>query len=152
MNHNYHKTIQIPTELHNKFIDEAIKQELMILEFFRYAPSGLTRWEAFLIMHRFKEKPSQSSCGRAVSNLFRDDKILATEQKRHGEYTQHDNTVYIFNPNPRVKLTKHNIKLDDYQVFLLEHVLNDYAEIKTDDPSMIEFVKTIIKKLPKIDL
>lgn len=155
MKHNYyHKTVQIPPELHNKFVDGAVKQNEMVLEFFRYAPEGLTSWEVLMIMTRFKDKPSNRSCSRAVSDLFKDDKLIDTGLKRFGEYKNRHNTVYAFNPNPKPKIVDnwkkvHRVKLRGVDIMLIRAALEVYIQEKNDD--LIQDMKKVLEKLGEIE-
>lgn len=150
---NYHKTIDVPPDLHNKYIDKAVSQEVLILEFYRQSGSnGLTRFEVFELMKRYEEKPSNSSIGRAVSNLFRDNKILETGEKRVGEFGR-DNTVYIFNPNPKEFTNKDiRIKLTEIELMLVKITIENYINSKQkDEPDVVEMLKNLYKRLPNME-
>lgn len=146
MNH-YHESIQVPEDLRKQYEEKAINQEKFALGIYRIAPQGLTRWELSHILNRLM-KLAPSSIGRIVSNLYRDNYILDSGDKRKGDYG-HENTVYIFNPNPdptKVRDVRKNLRFTDDQLAVIKSYFQKGLPNEKDD-TVAKIVTQVLEML-----
>ena len=146
MNH-YHESIRVPEDLRKQYEEKAITQEKFALAIYRIAPNGLTRWELSHILNPLM-KIAPTSIPRIVSNLNRDNLILETGEKRKGDYG-HENTVYIFNPNPdpsKVRDVRKNLRFNKEQLAVIKSYFEKGLPNEKDD-TVAKIVTQVLEML-----
>lgn len=151
----YYFTLDVQNSLRSTYEKKALKQEEMIYHLFTLIPNG-TMGEIIDIFKELKIKISDSSIGRALSNLVDRKKIYQTDEQRDGNWGV-GNTVYALVTKEtedealaKWEARKIGVKFSKDEFLILEMVLTEFNKTNKEyEPIVYKTVTRIISLLNK---